>query len=93
MQRAGGCGFPRDAKGKLSSLEERAAVGEGSRSKAGQPKARLVPCSTTNRARRPGSWEGKVWIADAFNDPLPDGILERVHRPGMPLPTASPLAS
>ena len=30
--------------------------------------------------RKPGGWEGKVWVADDFDEPLPPEILESVAR-------------
>jgi prevent-host-death family protein len=65
-----------EAKTSLSKLVERAAAGEEIIiAKAGKPKARLVPL--TDRAlRKPGGWEGKVWVADDFDEPLPPEIFE-----------------
>lgn len=66
-----------EAKSKLSSLVERAAAGEEIIiAKAGHPKARLVPLAATKEPRQPGGWEGKVWVADDFDDPLPPKILK-----------------
>jgi prevent-host-death family protein len=57
------------AKTGLSGVVERAARGEEIViTKRGEPMAKLV-------AYKPGGWEGKVWIADDFNDPLPEDIL------------------
>lgn len=65
-----------EAKTHLSQLVERAAAGEEIIiAKAGRPKARLVPVQKTQRRRKPGLWKGRVWIADDFDDPLPDDIL------------------
>ncbi len=65
-----------EAKTHLSQLVERAAAGEEIIiAKAGRPKARLVPIQKTQRRRKPGLWKGRVWIADDFDDPLPDDIL------------------
>jgi prevent-host-death family protein len=65
-----------EAKTSLSKLVERAAAGEEIIiAKAGKPRARLVPLA--DRAlRKPGGWEGKVWVADDFDEPLPPEILE-----------------
>jgi len=67
-----------EAKTQLSSLVERAANGEEIViAKAGKPKVRLVPVEPHGKGlREPGGWEGKVWIAPDFNDPLPDDILD-----------------
>ena len=65
-----------EAKTHLSQLVERAAAGEEIIiAKAGRPKARLVPVQKNQRRRKPGLWKGQVWIADNFDDPLPDDIL------------------
>jgi prevent-host-death family protein len=66
-----------EAKSRFSALVERAAAGEEIIiAKAGRPRARLVPFSTAQQPREPGGWEGRVWIADDFDDPLPPEILK-----------------
>jgi prevent-host-death family protein len=67
-----------EAKTQLSSLVERAAKGEEIViAKAGKPKVRLVAIEQPPRPRyKIGGWEGKVWIADDFDDPLPDDLLD-----------------
>lgn len=63
-----------EAKTHLSRLVERAASGEEIViAKAGKPMARLVAVERPLRAREPGGWEGRVWIADDF-DELPEEI-------------------
>lgn len=65
-----------EAKTRLSELVERAAAGEEIViAKAGRPRARLVPLSEEKTPRQPGGWEGRVWVADDFDDPLPPEIL------------------
>jgi len=65
-----------EAKRRLSSLVERAAAGEDIIiTKAGRSKARLVSSSTAKQPRKPGGREGKVWIADDFDEPLPPEML------------------
>lgn len=65
-----------EAKTNLSQLVERAAAGEEIIiAKAGRPKARLLPVQKTQQPRKPGLWKGRVWIADDFDDPLPEDIL------------------
>lgn len=65
-----------EAKLNLSRLVDRAAAGEEIViAKNGKPMAKLVPLPPQPK-RVPGGWEGKVWIADDFNDPLPDGLLD-----------------
>ena len=66
-----------EAKTRLSELVDRAAAGEEIViAKAGSPKARLVPLPPAAKPRRPGGWEGKVWIADDFDAPLPADVLK-----------------
>jgi prevent-host-death family protein len=65
-----------EAKASLSRLVERAAAGEEIIiAKAGKPKARLVPLTGPLEPRQPGGWEGKVWVAEDFDEPLPADIL------------------
>lgn len=64
-----------EAKTNLSALVERAAAGEEIIiTKNGVPKARLVPMPKVALPRKPGGWEGRVWMSDDFDDPLPDDI-------------------
>lgn len=64
------------AKTSLSRLVDRAAQGEEIIiAKAGKPMARLGPVKRSPVRRQPGGWEGKVFIADDFDDPLPEGVL------------------
>lgn len=65
-----------EAKTHLSELVERAAAGEEIIiAKAGKPRARLVPIREERKPRKPGGWEGKMWISEDFDDPLPPEIL------------------
>jgi prevent-host-death family protein len=65
-----------EAKTQLSRLVDEAAAGaEIVIAKAGKAKARLVPLERTRRVRRPGGWEGRLWIADDFDDELPPDVL------------------
>jgi prevent-host-death family protein len=65
-----------EAKTTLSRLVERARAGEEIIiAKAGKPLVTLVPVNHRAKARVPGKWRGKVWIANDF-DQLPDDILE-----------------
>ncbi len=64
-----------EAKTGLSRLVDRAAAGEVIViAKAGKPLAKLVPVSANALPRVPGGWEGRVEIADDFDEPLPDEI-------------------
>jgi prevent-host-death family protein len=65
-----------DAKARLSALVEEAAAGaEIIIAKGGKPKAKLVPLRQAGR-RKPGSAKGKIQIADDFDAPLPDAVLD-----------------
>ena len=57
-----------EAKSTLSKLVERAGQGEEVViARAGKPVAKLVKYESAER-RRLGGWEGKVWIADDFDE-------------------------
>ena len=65
-----------EAKSALSKLVDRAAAGEEIIiAKAGKPLAKLVPISLRRKPRVPGGWQGRIRIAEDFDDPLPDDIL------------------
>jgi prevent-host-death family protein len=62
-----------EAKTKLSQLVERAARGEEIViAKAGKPKAKLVPLPTARPPREPKDLLGITYIAEDFDDPMPD---------------------
>jgi len=64
-----------EAKSSLSRLVDRAANGEEIiLSKAGKPLAKLVPFNRPAKPRQPGGWEGRAWISDDFDAPLPAEI-------------------
>jgi len=64
-----------DAKTHLSDLVERAAQGEEFIiAKGDEPKARLIPIARQAHQRVPGAWEGRVWISEDFDAPLPAEI-------------------
>ena len=64
------------AKTHLSRLIEQAAAGEEIViSKAGKPVARLVPFEPRREPRQPGLMKGQIWIADDFDEPLPEEIM------------------
>jgi len=64
------------AKTHLSRLIEQAAAGEEIViAKAGKPVARLVPFEPRREPRRPGLMKGQIWIADDFDEPLPEEIM------------------
>lgn len=65
-----------EAKTSLSRLVDRAATGEEIIiAKAGKPQAKLVPLHE-KQLRKPGGWEGQVFISDDFDAPLPSDILD-----------------
>ena len=60
-----------EAKTHLSRLIEEAAAGEEIIiAKAGKPKARIVPLAAARKPRKPGGWEGQVWVSDDFDAEL-----------------------
>lgn len=64
-----------EAKTHLSRLLARVAAGEEIViSKAGKPVARLVPIRARKKQRVPGQDEGRIWIADDFDEPLPHEV-------------------
>jgi prevent-host-death family protein len=65
-----------EAKTHLSRLVDEAVGGEEIViAKAGKPLVRLVPVREERRPREPGALRGQIWIADDFDDPLPEEIL------------------
>ena len=71
-----------EAKTHLSRLVDEAAGGEDIIiAKAGKPVARLVALEPTRQPRCPGLLEDKIWIADDFDAPLPEDILELFEGP------------
>lgn len=70
-----------DAKTQFSRLLAR--VGEGEEviiAKAGKPVARLVPIGKKIKQRIPGSAKDKVVIANNFNEPLSDTVLNTFEK-------------
>ncbi len=66
-----------DAKTHLSKLLKKVQSGEEIViAKSGKPVARLIPFCSKTIKRSPGTAIGKVFIADDFNEPLPEKILE-----------------
>jgi len=66
-----------EAKTSLSKLVDRAAAGEEIIiAKAGRPLAKLAPLREKKFPRSPGGWEGRVYIAEDFDAPLPDELLD-----------------
>ena len=70
-----------EAKTHFSRLLQRVAAGEEVIiARAGVPVARLVPSSRRRGSRPLGMDEGRIWIADDFDAPLPDDLLKAVLR-------------
>ncbi len=66
----------REARAHLSKLVDRVRLGEEIViARDGRPVARLVPVEAPKMDRQPGSARGRIWIADDFDAPLPDDIL------------------
>jgi prevent-host-death family protein len=62
-----------DAKTHFSKLVDRAAAGEEIIiGKAGKPVAKLVRYVEKPAPRKPGAWEGKIWISPDFDEPDPE---------------------
>jgi prevent-host-death family protein len=67
-----------EAKTHFSRLVERAAAGEEIIiARSGKPVARLVPLEDVEKPRVFGRMRGKIRVADDFDAPLPDEILDR----------------
>jgi prevent-host-death family protein len=65
-----------EAKTKLSKLVDLASSGtDVVIARAGKPVARLTTLKEEKRPLVLGLLEGEGWIAEDFNDPLPDDIL------------------
>ncbi len=66
----------REAKKHLSRLVQRVLDGEEVVvARAGRPLVRLVPIEAPSREVVLGLDEGKAWIAEDFDAPLPDEVL------------------
>ena len=65
------------AKSQLSKLLERASKGEEVViARAGKPVARLVAYEEKATPRELGWLKGKIVVAENFDDPLPDDLLD-----------------
>jgi prevent-host-death family protein len=64
------------AKTHLSRLVNEVAAGEEIViAKAGKPVARLLPFEPRRQPRQPDLLKGQIWIAEDFDDPLPEAIM------------------
>jgi prevent-host-death family protein len=75
-----------EAKTHFSRLLQRVANGEEvTIARAGVPVARLVPVEPKKSKIRPlGMDEGRIWIADDFDAPLPDDLLKAFYGGTLP---------
>jgi prevent-host-death family protein len=67
-----------EAKTHLSKIVEEVALGEEVIiAKAGKPIAKLVPLEKNIKrpARVPGGLKGQIWVADNFDEPMPESDL------------------
>lgn len=70
-----------EAKSKLSKLINQVIAGEEVIvAKSGKPVAKIVPLEKPIQDRKPGSAKGKIIIADDFDAPLPDDILQEFYK-------------
>ena len=66
-----------EAKTHLSALLKRVEGGEEIViARSGRPVAKLVALTAPQKPREPGAWKGRMWIAEDFDAPLPDEILD-----------------
>jgi prevent-host-death family protein len=64
-----------EAKTQLSRLVDEAVAGEEVViARSGKPLVKLVPVEAKRAPREPGALRGQIWIADDFDDPLPEEI-------------------
>ncbi|HEV8240351.1 MAG TPA: type II toxin-antitoxin system Phd/YefM family antitoxin [Thermoanaerobaculia bacterium] len=72
-----------EAKTHFSELLKRVEAGEEIViARAGKPLAKLVPLRRLDEPRKPGGWEGRMWIAPDFDDPLPQDLVESMESDG-----------
>jgi len=71
-----------EAKTHLSRILKRVEMGEEIVvARAGKPVAKLVPIEPPRpKLRTFGGDAGKIWIAEDFDDPLPDEILDLFYK-------------
>ena len=75
-----------EAKTHLSRLLQKVAAGEEvTIARAGVPIARLVAVEAKPKKIRPlGMDQGRIWIADDFDAPLPDDLLKSFYGGTLP---------
>ncbi|MEA3275582.1 MAG: type II toxin-antitoxin system Phd/YefM family antitoxin [Pseudomonadota bacterium] len=70
-----------EAKTHLSRLLNRVAAGEEIViARGGKAIAKLVPIEAPGQDRVPGLDAGKIWIAEDFDAPLPNELLDAFER-------------
>ncbi len=71
-------------KVRCRALFEEASAGEEIIiAKAGRQMVKLVPVTAKANRRVGGQWKGKVWMADDFDAPLPDDLLDLFEGKGV----------
>ena len=76
-----------EAKTTLSRLVADAIAGDDVvLAKAGKPMVRLVPVRQKMKPRKLGIWKGKVKLADDFDAPLPEELLDLFYNGPIFLP-------
>ena len=74
-----------EAKTHFSRLLQRVAAGEEvTIARAGVPVARLVAVERKQSVRPLGFARGQVWVADDFDAPLPDELLQSFYGETLP---------
>jgi hypothetical protein len=66
-------------RGKDAPFRARGSSGDGRRDhhrEEWRSDGELVPLEKGIAKRRPGGWKGQIWIADDFDAPLPDDLLD-----------------
>ena len=70
-----------EAKTKFSKLISQAIAGEEIIiAKSGKPVAKLVPFEKPPKDRKPGSAKDKLFMADDFDEPLPEDVLKEFNK-------------
>jgi prevent-host-death family protein len=71
------------AQTSLAELVDGAVAGEEIViARAGKPLAKLVPWPTPALPRKPGGWEGQIWISPDFDGPLLGDLLDVLEAGG-----------
>lgn len=74
-----------EAKTHLSRLLQRVAAGEEIViARSNRPIARLIPYEPPAADRVPGTGQRDIWMADDFDAPLPDSVLDDFEGGNLP---------